>query len=96
MSTDKWWQTAVLTRSPAPVRDGDGDGIGDFRGMIERLDHLVALGIDAVWLSPYFAQLDWGRDISDFTARCARRRPTCVPRPRRGPRPRTCTPSYLR
>ncbi len=71
MSTDKWWQTAVFYQIyPRSFADGDGDGIGDFRGMIERLDYLVALGIDAVWLSPHFPSpnWDWGYDISDYCA----------------------------
>ena len=48
---------------------GTADGIGDFRGMIEKLDYLKDLGIDAVWLSPHFPspQADCGYDISDYT-----------------------------
>lgn len=64
-----WWRGAVIyeiyLRS---FRDASGDGLGDLRGALEKLDHLVALGVDAVWLSPFFKspQKDFGYDISDF------------------------------
>jgi len=67
----KWWQKAVFyqiyLRSFA---DGNDDGIGDFRGMIDHLDYLKDLGIDAVWLSPYYPspQVDVGYDVADYTA----------------------------
>jgi alpha-glucosidase len=66
-----WWQRAVIyqiyTRSFA---DGNGDGVGDLRGITERLAHLAWLGVDAVWLSPIYASpmADFGYDISDHTA----------------------------
>jgi alpha-glucosidase len=69
MSDLKWWQTAVFYQIyPRSFADGDGDGIGDFRGMISRLDYLKDLGIDAVWLSPHFPSpnWDWGYDVSDY------------------------------
>lgn len=71
MSDLRWWQRAVCyqiyTRSFA---DGNGDGIGDFAGMSERLDYLAWLGIDALWLSPHYPSpfLDCGYDITDFAA----------------------------
>jgi alpha-glucosidase len=48
-----WWQQAVLYRIyPRSFQDSDGDGIGDLRGIVRRMPHLVALGADAIWLSP--------------------------------------------
>jgi alpha-glucosidase len=69
MSGLKWWQKAVFYQIyPRSFADGNGDGIGDFIGMTERLDYLVNLGIDAVWISPHFPspQFDVGYDISDY------------------------------
>lgn len=66
----KWWQKAVFYQIyPRSFADGNGDGIGDFKGMIERLDYLQELGIDAVWLSPHYPspQHDCGYDVSDYT-----------------------------
>ena len=70
MSNLKWWQTAVFYQIyPRSFADGNGDGIGDFKGMIEKLDYLSDLGVDAVWLSPHFPSPNWdcGYDISDYT-----------------------------
>jgi len=67
----KWWQKALFYQIyPRSFADGNGDGIGDFKGMLEKLDYLAALGIDAIWLSPHFPSpnWDWGYDISDYTA----------------------------
>ncbi len=69
MSKSLWWQKAVFYQIyPRSFADGNGDGIGDFRGMISRLDYLGNLGVDAVWLSPCFPspQYDVGYDISDY------------------------------
>ncbi|NJC95728.1 MAG: alpha-glucosidase [Anaerolineae bacterium] len=69
MSKLKWWQTAVFYQIyPRSFADGNGDGIGDFKGMIEKLDYLQELGIDAIWLSPHFPSPNWdcGYDISDY------------------------------
>src|SRR4051794_21963543 len=53
--TPAWWQTAVIYQVyPRSFQDSSGDGVGDLRGVIERLPHLVELGVDAVWLSPIF------------------------------------------
>ena len=66
-----WYRKAVfyevMVRS---FKDSDGDGYGDFRGMIEKLDYLEWLGIDAVWLPPFFPSplLDGGYDVADYTA----------------------------
>lgn len=70
MTTRKWWQQAVFYQIyPRSFADGNGDGIGDFPGMIAKLDYLRDLGIDAIWLSPHFPSpfLDCGYDITDYT-----------------------------
>ncbi|WP_438488333.1 glycoside hydrolase family 13 protein [Streptomyces sp. S186] len=67
----KWWRDAVIyqvyVRSFA---DSDGDGIGDLRGVRDRLPYLKALGVDAVWLTPFYAspQADGGYDVADYRA----------------------------
>ena len=66
-----WFKTAVFYE--IHIRgffDGNGDGSGDFRGMTEKLDYLQWLGIDCIWLLPYFRSplRDGGYDISDFFA----------------------------
>ncbi|HXF84231.1 MAG TPA: alpha-glucosidase [Anaerolineales bacterium] len=69
MSNFKWWQTAVFYQIyPRSFADGNGDGIGDFKGIIEKLDYLEDLGIDAIWLSPHYPSPNWdcGYDISDY------------------------------
>jgi len=68
-TTPKWWQTAVFYQIyPRSFADGNGDGIGDFKGIIEKLDYLSDLGVDALWLSPHFPSPNWdcGYDISDY------------------------------
>jgi alpha-glucosidase len=69
MAGFKWWQTAVFYQIyPRSFADGNGDGIGDFKGIIEKLDYLFDLGIDGLWLSPHFPSPNWdcGYDISDY------------------------------
>jgi alpha-glucosidase len=66
-----WWQEAVVYQVyPRSFQDSDGDGVGDLRGIIERLDHLAYLGVDALWLSPIYPSplADFGYDVSDHTA----------------------------
>jgi len=70
MSELKWWQTAVFYQIyPRSFADENGDGIGDFKGIIQKLDYLSDLGVDAIWLSPHFPSPNWdcGYDISDYT-----------------------------
>lgn len=51
----EWWQNGLFYQIyPRSFKDSDGDGIGDIRGIIEKLDYLQELGIDATWLSPIF------------------------------------------
>ena len=64
-----WWQKAVFYQIyPRSFADGNGDGIGDYLGMAERLDYLRDLGIDAVWVSPHYPSplVDVGYDTSDY------------------------------
>jgi hypothetical protein len=69
-SATPWWRDAVFyhvyVRS---FQDSNADGIGDLRGVVERLDHIVGLGVDAVWLSPIHPSplADLGYDITDYT-----------------------------
>ncbi|MFC2967658.1 alpha-amylase family glycosyl hydrolase [Acidimangrovimonas pyrenivorans] len=66
-----WWRGAVIYQIyPRSFQDSDGDGIGDLPGITRRLDHVAALGADAIWLSPFFASpmADMGYDVSDYTA----------------------------
>ena len=65
----EWWRTAVVYQVyPRSFADTDGDGVGDLRGVIGRLDYLQRLGVDVVWLSPIYRspQDDNGYDISDY------------------------------
>jgi len=66
-----WWEKAVFYELyPKSFQDSNGDGVGDIRGIIRRLDYLQELGIDAIWLCPVCAspQVDNGYDISDYCA----------------------------
>ncbi len=66
-----WWKDAVVYQIyPRSFQDSDGDGVGDLRGIAARLDHLIELGVDALWLSPIYPSplADFGYDVSDYTA----------------------------
>lgn len=68
-SNPEWWRGAmfyeIYLRS---FKDSDGDGIGDLRGVIDKLDYVAGLGVDGLWVSPFYPspQLDFGYDITDF------------------------------
>ncbi|WP_323099626.1 glycoside hydrolase family 13 protein [Intrasporangium sp. YIM S08009] len=64
-----WWRQAVIYQIyPRSWSDANGDGIGDLPGITARLDHLSALGVDAIWLSPFYTspQADAGYDVADY------------------------------
>ncbi|HLS13625.1 MAG TPA: alpha-amylase family glycosyl hydrolase [Beutenbergiaceae bacterium] len=66
-----WWRSAVFYQVyPRSFADDDGDGVGDLRGIISRLDHLADLGVDCLWLSPIFdsPNEDMGYDVRDYRA----------------------------
>jgi alpha-glucosidase len=66
-----WWEAGVLYQIyPRSFADSNGDGIGDLQGIIDHLDHLSWLGIDAMWLSPITVSpnADWGYDVADYCA----------------------------
>ena len=68
-SADPWWKHAVIYEAyPRSFQDSNGDGVGDLKGITERLDYLHSLGINAIWLSPIYPspQVDFGYDISDY------------------------------
>ncbi len=65
----RWWRGAVIYQVyPRSFRDTNGDGIGDLPGITRNLDYIVGLGVDAVWISPFFPSpmKDFGYDISDY------------------------------
>ncbi|MFN8076042.1 MAG: glycoside hydrolase family 13 protein [Kineosporiaceae bacterium] len=67
--TEGWWRDAVIYQVyPRSFADGDGDGVGDLPGITARLDHIAKLGVDAVWLSPFYTspQNDAGYDVADY------------------------------
>jgi alpha-glucosidase len=69
MSADDWWKHGIVYQVyPRSFQDSNGDGIGDLDGIRARLDHLVSLGVDAVWISPIYPSpmADFGYDIADF------------------------------
>ena len=69
-----WWREGVFYQVyPRSYQDSNGDGVGDLRGIIQRLDHLRgsegSLGVDAIWLSPFYTSpmKDFGYDVANYT-----------------------------
>jgi alpha-glucosidase len=65
-----WWRDAVIYQTyPRSFQDSNGDGVGDLQGIRARLDHVVDLGADAIWLSPFYPSpnADYGYDVCDYT-----------------------------
>ncbi len=65
----EWWRGAVIYQIyPRSFRDTNGDGIGDLRGIAEGLDYIATLGVDGIWISPFFTSpmKDFGYDVSDY------------------------------
>jgi alpha-glucosidase len=68
-TTTDWWRGGVLYQIyPRSFQDTNGDGVGDLAGAAQRLDHVASLGVDAIWLSPFFRSpmADMGYDVSDY------------------------------
>ena len=64
-----WWTYAVIYEIyPRSFQDSNADGVGDLNGITQRLDYLEALGVDAIWIAPFFPspQVDFGYDVSDY------------------------------
>ena len=65
----EWWRGAAIYQIyPRSFMDANGDGIGDLPGITQRLDHVASLGVDAIWISPFFTSpmKDFGYDVSDY------------------------------
>lgn len=65
----KWLRGGVVYQIyPRSFRDVDGNGVGDLKGIIDKLDYIAGLGVDAIWLSPFFTspQKDYGYDVADY------------------------------
>lgn len=68
-TTSDWWRGAVIYQIyPRSFQDSTGNGIGDLRGIVQRLPYIAALGVDAIWISPFFTSpmADFGYDVSDY------------------------------
>ena len=66
---DEWWRGAVIYQIyPRSFQDSNGDGIGDLPGVISRMPYIASLGVDAIWISPFFVSpmKDFGYDVSDY------------------------------
>ena len=71
LAAHKWWAAAVIYQVyPRSFQDSNGDGIGDLPGIVSRLDYIVSLGVDTLWINPVYRspEHDNGYDISDFQA----------------------------
>jgi alpha-glucosidase len=70
LGTIPWWESGVIYQIyPRSFQDSGGDGVGDLRGIEQRLDYLAELGLDAIWLSPIFPSplADFGYDVTDYS-----------------------------
>ncbi|MGY4435199.1 glycosidase [Bradyrhizobium sp. F1.13.1] len=66
---DLWYKNAAIySLNVATYKDGDGDGVGDFKGLVEELDHIAQLGVNCLWLLPFYPSpgLDHGYDVTDY------------------------------
>ncbi|MGH8076192.1 MAG: alpha-amylase family glycosyl hydrolase, partial [Lysobacter sp.] len=69
MTTTRWYRGAVIYQIyPRSFLDTDGDGVGDLPGIVAKLDYIASLGVDAIWISPFFKSpmADFGYDIADY------------------------------
>jgi alpha-glucosidase len=69
LMNDVWWRNAVIYQIyPRSFKDRDGDGVGDLPGIIEKLDYIASLGVDGVWISPFYVSpmADFGYDVADY------------------------------
>ena len=69
MANTRWWRSAVIYQIyPRSFMDTDGNGVGDLPGIVDKLDYIASLGVDAVWISPFFKSpmADFGYDIADY------------------------------
>lgn len=65
----EWWRGAVIYQIyPRSFRDTNGDGIGDLKGVVQGLDYIASLGVDGIWISPFFTSpmKDFGYDVADY------------------------------
>jgi alpha-glucosidase len=70
MTAYSWWQNGIVYQIyPRSFADSNDDGVGDLRGILSKLDYLVSLGIDAIWISPIYPSpmADFGYDVADYT-----------------------------
>ncbi len=68
-ASSDWWRGGVIYQIyPRSFQDSNGDGIGDLKGITQRLDYIASLGVDAIWISPFFKSpmKDFGYDVSDY------------------------------
>ncbi len=69
MNRNDWWRGGVIYQVyPRSFYDSNGDGVGDLRGVVEKIDYIASLNVDAIWLSPFFTSpmKDFGYDVSDY------------------------------
>ncbi len=68
---EEWWQGCIIYQIyPRSFNDTNADGVGDLRGVVEKLEYVASLGVDAIWLSPFFESpmRDYGYDVSNYRA----------------------------